>query len=251
MIGIYGGTFNPIHRGHLHAAEEVVGQLGLSRMLFIPSARPPHKEGESEPIAPARDRMAWVELAVADNPAFFADAAEVERPGPSYLVDTLAALAERFKDDELVFVVGRDAFCEMGAWRSPRALFAACHIAVTSRPPIPDAPIPNTPIPNTPIPDNPIPNALIPEGCLADWLPECVREDIEVAPDGLSAHHRTAHTWIRHLEISALDVSATDIRRRLARGESIRHLVPAPAYPAIVASGCYNGSAGKTSPGAN
>jgi nicotinate-nucleotide adenylyltransferase len=226
MIGIYGGTFNPIHRGHLRAAEEVVGQLGLSRMLFIPSARPPHKEAESDPIAPARDRMAWVELAVGDNPAFFADAIEVERPGPSYLIDTLVALAERFEDDELVFVVGRDAFCEMGSWRSPRALFAACHIAVTSRPPIA-------------------------EGCLADWLPDCVREDVELAPNGLSARHRTANTWIRQLEITALDVSATDIRRRLARGESVRHLVPARAHPAIVASGCYNGSPGESPPGTN
>ena len=226
MIGIYGGTFNPIHLGHLRAAEEVVDELGLSRMLFIPSARPPHKDGDHDPIAPAQERMAWIELAVADNPAFFADATEIERPGPSYLVDTLTALTERFADQELVFVVGRDAFCEMGAWRSPRALFAACHIAVTSRPPVT-------------------------EGCLADWLPACVREDIELAPNGLSGRHRTANTWIRQLEISALDVSATDIRRRLARGEPVDRMVPPAAHPAIVASGCYNEALGDDPPGPN
>ncbi len=215
MIGIYGGTFNPIHRGHLRAAEAVTAALGLSRLLFVPSARPPHKDSDAAIMAPAQERLAWVKMAVRDNPLFAADDIELERPGPSYLVDTLEALGQRFVEDELVFVAGRDAFCEMGSWKSPRALFAACHIAVTSRPPALD-------------------------GGLPDWLPECVRDDFILAPDGRSGRHRRAGTWIRHLEIPALDVSASAIRDRLARGVSVRDWVPEAAHAAIVASGCYN-----------
>ena len=143
MIGIYGGTFNPIHRGHLRAAEAVTAALGLSRLLFVPSARPPHKDSDAAIMAPAQERLAWVKMAVRDNPLFAADDIELERPGPSYLVDTLEALGQRFVEDELVFVAGRDAFCEMGSWKSPRALFAACHIAVTARPPALDGGLPD------------------------------------------------------------------------------------------------------------
>ncbi len=215
MIGIYGGTFNPIHRGHLRAAEEVVAALGLSRLLFVPSARPPHKDSDAAIMAPAQERLAWVKLAVRDNPLFAADDIELERPGPSYLVDTLETLTQRFAGDELVFVAGRDAFCEMGSWKAPRALFAACHIAVTSRPPVLG-------------------------GGLPDWLPECVRDDFVLAPDGRSGRHRRAGTWIRQIEITALDVSASAIRDRLARGASVQDWVPEAAHAAIVASGCYN-----------
>ena len=226
MIGIYGGTFDPIHMGHLRAAEEVAAELDLSRILFIPSARPPHKDGDESPVAPAKERLAWVELAVAGNPLFLADSIEVERPGPSYLIDTLESLGHRFPDEELVFVVGRDAFCEMGTWRAPERLFATCHIAVTTRPPVAG-------------------------GRIAEWLPECVHQDFQMAADGLSGHHRSANTWIRQLEITALDVSATDIRSRLARGASILDLVPEAAHRAIMASGCYNGPHADPVPGAN
>lgn len=223
MIGIFGGTFNPIHKGHLRAAEEVVAALGLSKMLFVPSARPPHKDERSGVIAPASERLAWVELAVASNPLFEVDAVEMKRPGPSYLVDTLEDLGRRF-GEKPVFVAGRDAFREMGSWRSPRSIFAACHVVVTSRPP------------ET-------------AGQLSEWLPESVRGDFDLAPDGFFGEHKSAGTWIRQLEITALDISATDIRERLAQGESIRHLVPDSAHAAIVASKCYQEQPGTVVPG--
>jgi len=177
-------------------------------------------------MAPARQRLAWVELAIGDNPLFGVEDIEVRRPGPSYLMDTLQTLGRRFADEELVFIAGRDAFCEMGSWRAPRTLFAACHIAVTSRPPVVD-------------------------GGLAQWLPECVRDDFLLAPDGRSGRHRRAGTWIRQLDIAALDVSATAIRDRLARGASVRDLVPEAAHAAIVASGCYNEAPAGALPGAH
>jgi nicotinate-nucleotide adenylyltransferase len=215
MIGLYGGTFNPIHQGHLRAAEEVAEALELDRMLFIPSARPPHKrEVGDDVIAPAKLRLEWVALAVQENPRFVVDPIELDRPGPSYLVDTLIQLRERHAGEDLVFTVGQDAFAEMGLWREPERLFALAHIAVTTRPPVG-------------------------EGHLEEWLPECVRGDFEVAADGLSAQHRTAGTWIRQLSITALDISASEIRQRVREGRSIRYLAPEPVRAAIEASRCY------------
>ena len=214
MIGIYGGTFDPIHVGHLRAAEEVVEQLELSRMLFVPSARPPHKTARSHEIAPAALRLAWLELATRDNPRFAVDPIEVERPGPSYLVDTLRALAERHRGAELCFVVGRDAFGEMGSWRTPREIFRLCHVAVMTRPPAVAA-------------------------RLGDWLPECVRGDFVLEADAERARHRECGTTIRAVEITSLDVSSSAIRERIRTQHSIRYLVPDAVRSAILASGLY------------
>lgn len=214
MIGIYGGTFNPIHLAHLRAAEEVVERLGLSRMLFVPSARPPHKPTADHEIAPARWRLEWVEVAVRDNPRFAVDRIEVDRPGPSYLVDTLRELRERHAEEELVFVVGQDAFEEMGSWRTPREIFRLTHVAVTTRPPVVS-------------------------GALADWLPACVRDDFELDPGGGSARHRETGTWIERIEITPVDVSASAVRAHVRAGRSIRYLVPEPVRAAILASGAY------------
>jgi nicotinate-nucleotide adenylyltransferase len=216
MIGIYGGTFNPIHLGHLRAAEEIVEALSLQRMIFIPSARPPHKREDGERIAPAALRLEWTRAAVQDNPRFEVDPIEVERPGPSFLVDTLRALRERHGDQRLGFCVGQDAFSEMGSWRSPETLFELADIVVTTRPPAN-------------------------QGRLEDWLPACVCEDFEVEADGQRARHRRADTRIRLLPITALDISASEIRARLRAGRSIRYLVPEPVRAAVEGSGCYTG----------
>jgi nicotinate-nucleotide adenylyltransferase len=215
LIGIYGGTFNPIHTGHLRAAEEVMAQLAIERMIFIPSARPPHKNDEhDDPVAPASDRFAWVQAAVQKDPRFEVDPIEVEREGKSYLVDTLRTLRERFSPARLVFVLGTDAFCEMGSWRQPRALFTLAHFAVTTRPPRGHASLPES-------------------------LPEGLGADFEMASDGLSARHRTASTWIRLLEIDAIDVSASSVRKRIRSGASVRYLLPETIHDAVVGSEHY------------
>lgn len=214
MIGIYGGTFNPIHLGHMRAAEEVVEALDLDRLLFVPSARPPHKRDEIDETAPARMRLEWVELAIRDNPRFVADAVEVDRPGPSYLVDTLRTLRDRFPADELTFVVGQDAFSEMGTWRQPREIFRLAHVAVTTRPPVIG-------------------------GSIAEWLPECVARDFDVDRNGTGARHREVSTLIRQVPVTPIDISASDIRERIRSGRSIRYLLPEPVRAAVLASGVY------------
>jgi nicotinate-nucleotide adenylyltransferase len=215
-LGVFGGTFNPIHVGHLRAAEEVAEQLGIERVVFVPSARPPHKDDDGgDPIAPAELRLAWARAATADNPLFEVDDLEIERGGRSWTVDTLRTIGARVAPELPIFMIGCDAFVEMGTWREPESIFTLAHFAVTTRPPVA-------------------------RGSLADWLPRCVREEIDLAPDGLSGRHRHADTRVRLLEIPALDVSASDIRRRLREGRSVRYLLPETVRLAVAESGAFD-----------
>ncbi|MFQ5416421.1 MAG: nicotinate-nucleotide adenylyltransferase [Myxococcota bacterium] len=221
-VGVYGGTFNPIHVGHLRAAEEVAEALDLERIIFVPSAQPPHKRASgNDPIAPAGDRLAWVHAAVADNPRFEVDALEVERGGPSFAVETLRTIGQRTAPQRPVFIIGHDAFVELDSWRDPELLLTQANFAVTSRPP----------------------GA---EGSLAEWLPDLFREVVDIAPDGLSGRHREAGTWIRLIAISQLDVSSSDLRARLREGRSVRYLIPDAVIEAIAKSGAYTGSEGRS-----
>src|SRR5215510_1256068 len=132
-IGIFGGTFDPIHWGHLRSAEEVSESFGLERVYFIPASIPPHKRGQTH--TPARDRLAMVRLAIAGKPRFAVSTVELRRPGVSYSVDTLREFARRLKrTDRLFFIIGLDAFREIGTWKDFGEIFPLCHFIVTSRP---------------------------------------------------------------------------------------------------------------------
>lgn len=213
-VGLLGGTFNPIHLGHLRAAEEVREKLGLARVVFVPSADPPLKRGGPDLMAPAHQRHAWVELAIQSNPAFSLDGLELERPGPSYTVDTLRVFAERLAPARPVFIIGSDAFAELASWREPKALLTLAHFAVMTRPPAS-------------------------HGSLADWIPAELAAELILAPNRQEARHRSAGTWLRHVPIAALDVSSTDLRQRLSEGRSVRYLLPDPVLDAVVQSGVY------------
>jgi nicotinate-nucleotide adenylyltransferase len=214
-VGIFGGTFNPIHLGHLRAAEAVSEELDLERMLFVPSCEPPHKLARPhDPIAPAAERLAWVRAAIAGNPRFALDPLEIERGGASYSVETLRTIGGRIAPELPVFVVGVDAFAEIGTWREPEAVLELAHFAVISRPrPAADVG--------------------------GDWLPPRVRDAYQLAPDGLSARHRRAGSWARKLDISALDISASEIRARLRCGRSVRYLLPDTILEAVLRSRIY------------
>ena len=214
LTGVFGGTFNPIHLGHLRAAEEVREALGLARVVFVPSADPPLKRGGPEVMAPARERLAWVELAIRGNPAFAVDGLELERPGPSYTVDTLRIFAERLAPARPVFILGSDAFAELASWREPKALLELAHFAVVTRPPART-------------------------GTLSDWIPAELAAELILAPSRQEARHRSAGTWIRHVSIEALDVSSTELRKRLSEGRSLRYLLPDPVHDAVLRSGVY------------
>ena len=213
-IGVLGGTFNPIHLGHLRAAEEVCEILGLERMVFVPSAEPPHKEGAHGAIAPAELRCEWVARAIADNPRFALDRLEVERSGPSYSVDTLRSFADRLAPEKPVFVIGQDAFSEIETWRDPATLFTLAHFAVITRPPAG-------------------------EGSLAGRLPARLAQHFDLDRQAEIGRHRSAATWIRWVRISALEVSSTEIRRRIREGRSVRYLLPEAVWREVIDSGIY------------
>jgi nicotinate-nucleotide adenylyltransferase len=197
-IGIFGGTFNPIHLAHLRSAEEVREAQGLDRILFIPSATPPHKRGNG--LASATHRLAMVKLAIAGNPHFRASTIEIDRGGRSYTVDTLRLLRARMPAARFTLVVGMDAFREIGTWKDYAAIFALCDVVVTSRP--------GFAIPSL--------RAALPVAVRAKF---CYRRDLK------RLEHSTGNQ-ITLQRISDLDISASSIRQRLSCDLSIRYLVP-------------------------
>ena len=131
-LGVFGGTFDPIHLGHLAVAEEARRRLGLEQVLFLPAGAPPHKGGVA--VAPAADRLEMVRLAVAGNPAFVADDREIRRPGPSFTVDTLEELGREHPGAELYYLLGSDSVVELDSWHEPSRLFGLAIFAVLLRP---------------------------------------------------------------------------------------------------------------------
>jgi nicotinate-nucleotide adenylyltransferase len=197
-IGVFGGTFDPIHIAHLRSAEEAREQLGLDRVLFVPAADPPHK---TRRITAAAHRLAMVRLAIAGHPAFRVSTLEIDRGGRSYTVDTLRALRERLPaDTALTLLIGWDAFLEISTWKQYRTLFELAGVAVWTRPPHAVR----------------APRAL---------LPVAARRDFCYGQDHQTLRHRTGNQ-VRFLTVTALDISASAIRLRLRRGQSIRYLVP-------------------------
>jgi nicotinate-nucleotide adenylyltransferase len=132
-IGIFGGTFDPPHLGHLILAAEARAQLSLDRLLWVLTLAPPHKQGQ--PIAPLEHRLAMLKLAIADDPSFELSAVEMDRPGPHYALDTVKILADQNPGAELVYLMGGDSLRDLPAWYRPADLVAALRfIGVMRRP---------------------------------------------------------------------------------------------------------------------
>jgi nicotinate-nucleotide adenylyltransferase len=197
-VGVFGGSFDPVHYGHLRSAEEVREALELDRVELVPAHQPPHKPDRR--LAEDHHRLAMVELAIADNPSFRACALEIERAGVSYSVDTLEALHAREPAAQLHFILGIDAFRDIHTWKEVERIFEIASVVVTSRPPLPA------------------------DASLAH-LPVAAREAFCYDPHTLSHRHRSG-TSLRFLPITGIDVSATAIRERVRLGRSIRYLVP-------------------------
>jgi nicotinate-nucleotide adenylyltransferase len=136
-IGVLGGTFDPIHYGHLAAAEECRAALGLDLVLFMPAGEPPHKRGRD--ISPATDRVAMVELAIASNPHFRLSRIDVDHKGPSFTVRALEELRREWgSETQLWFVMGADSLAEILTWRDPERLLTLARVAAVNRPGAPD-----------------------------------------------------------------------------------------------------------------
>jgi len=197
-VGLFGGTFNPIHLGHLRSAEEIRETFSLDRIFFVPAAQPPHKQGSD--LAAATDRLTMVELAIAGNPLFSASAVELERSGTSYSVDTIKYFLTTLQPAHLSFIVGLDAFLEIHTWKDYWRIPELCDLIVTSRPGI-----------AAPPPEQLIPVALR----TTFWYDSAVHV----------YRHSSGHILVSY-DIAGLHISATTIREKVRRNESIRYLVP-------------------------
>jgi nicotinate-nucleotide adenylyltransferase len=199
-LGIMGGTFDPIHLGHLAAAEEAREALGLERILFVPAGQPPHKP--ERPVTPAAHRLAMVERAIAGNAAFELSRIEVDREGPSYTADTveLLAAAERAEDrqPDLTLILSVESFHGLPSWHEPRRILALCRLAVVPRGGFPT-----------------------PERA---WLAE---------------QFRGVPVRVAFLDAPRLRLSGSEIRQRVATGRSIRYLVPDAVMDYIGDHGLY------------
>ena len=183
-IGILGGTFDPIHIAHLIVAEEARVQLDLEEVVFIPVGQPWLKA--DQPISPANLRMEMVRVAIASNPFFRASSIEVDRPGPTYTLDTLVALREEWgREAELHFILGTDALQDMPRWKEPTRILELCTPVVFTRP-----------------------------------------EYENVSPTRMEEALPGITKKVRVLRDRQIGVSGTEIRRRVAGGTSIRYLVP-------------------------
>jgi nicotinate-nucleotide adenylyltransferase len=197
-IGLLGGTFDPVHLGHLRLAEEARETLGLERVVWLPAGQPPHRR---PPREPGTHRLAMVRLAVAGNGGFAVDDAEVRSVAPSYTAVSLERLRAQFGPERpLVLLMGADAFLGLPAWHRWRDLFGLAHVAVASRP------------------GYAIDAGTLP-GALADEFAARRRPD----PAGLGA---AAAGAIVEFAIAPLAISASDIRDRVASGRSVRYLIP-------------------------
>ena len=135
-VGVLGGTFDPVHLGHLILAEEARDQLGLSTVHFVPAGDPPHKQGRH--LAPVEERLHMIELAIAGNDAFRASRADADRPGPHYTLDMVRILQAQIPPGgELYFLMGYDSLAELPTWHRARELVAACHLVALTRHDVP------------------------------------------------------------------------------------------------------------------
>ncbi len=183
-IGVLGGTFDPVHNGHLIVAEVVRARLNLAEVIFVPAGQPWLKTDRL--ITPAKHRLEMLRLSLADKPYFKLSTMEIERAGPSYTIDTIVELrAKLTPDDELFFILGQDNLAQLPQWREPSRLIQLCYLVAVPRP--------GSPRPNL--------------------------KTLETSLPGISQR-------VMLMDEPHVDISASEIRERVVRGLSIRHLVP-------------------------
>jgi nicotinate-nucleotide adenylyltransferase len=186
-VGIMGGTFDPIHYGHLVIAEGARVEYDLSEVIFIPSGMPPHKRDQT--ISNAEDRYRMTMLATQDNPHFSVSRVEIDRPGPSFAVDTIRTMKEMYGPDvDLYFITGADAILQILSWKDVGSLISMCHFVAATRP-----------------------------GYSLTWLREIIAR--------IRERHQSDFS-VQYMEVPGLMISSTDIRQRVRSGLPIRYLLP-------------------------
>lgn len=215
MLGIFGGTFDPIHFGHLRPALELYEGLGLDAVRMLPAARPPHRD---TPGADAEHRLAMLRLALEGQDELVIDERELQRPGPSYMVDTLASLREEVGERPLCLLIGTDAFIGLASWHRWRELLGLAHIVVAHRP-----------------------GWMVSREGLEPELAALLKARRVTDVDAIGAQPAGG---ILFQAVTQLEISATYLREEVRRGRSPRYLLPAAVADYIRDKGLYrDGSA--------
>lgn len=211
MIALLGGTFDPVHLGHLHAARRAAEHLEVDCVSLVLSARPSHRDSPATSVA---DRWEMLRCAVASEPLLEADDSELRRVGPSYTVETLQAMRRRVGSVEsITWILGWDAYRLLPTWHRWREVLNLTHLLIVRRP-----------------------------GQNAPLDEEMMAFDAAHATDELAHLHRDAAGFVMHLADPMLSMSSTAIRTALARGEDVRHLLPAAVWSYIKERHLYGGT---------
>ncbi len=215
-IGVFGGTFDPVHVGHLGPALQALVAFDFDELVFVPAGDPPHKRGE--PLTPFAHRFAMLTLATQAYDRLFVSDIERQRPGPSYTVDTLRLLRERHRSDRLYFLMGSDSLAQIVSWHRWEELVELASLVVLHR-------------------------ATAWGEELAAHLPTSLRSRLErVAPAARMRDPGPGPTQVYLLDHEPFPVSATDLRERLRRGEPVAELLPPEVYRYIVKYQLYRQS---------
>jgi len=198
LRGVFGGTFDPVHYGHLRPALDVMLQSGLDEVRFIPNRSPPHRNA---PFLDDQLRAELVALAIAQTPGFVMDGRELHRSGPSYMVDTLESLKSEFPEDTLCLMMGMDAFNGLTQWHRWQAIPELCHLIVTTRPGAERV------------------------GAELTGFAEQSELLARMSKDPACLRSRSAGQILLQ-SVTQLDISASSIRQSLLRGQSIQYLLP-------------------------
>jgi len=214
-IGLLGGTFNPVHKGHMRAAAEVRRMFALHKILFIPSFIPPHKQ--TAEIASPEDRFAMVEAAVRGNPHYVASPVEIEAKEKSYSIITLNKVKNIYHGAWVFFILGIDAFLEIETWKSYQEVLGQCHFIVTSRP-----------------------GFLLEDA--RSVLPRKYGGQIFELEESEPVGEKMIRSFrIFLVSIKALDISSTEIRTRIKKGQSVKGFLPEAVEVYIKKKKLYQG----------
>jgi nicotinate-nucleotide adenylyltransferase len=218
-IGLFGGTFDPIHIGHLRAASEVREGFDLDQIFFIPAASPPHKTFGR--VTDAADRLKMVELSVSDHSGFTVLDVELKRSGPSYTIDTIYHLKKsQSKNCEIFFILGLDAFLEIDTWKSYQELLKQVAFIVITRPILDGKDLSSS------------------WKMLEDFLKSKISDDYKFCDSSFCFQHPKARP-IYIFDVTSLDISATRIRELVNKGASISFLVTEKVENYIKTRGLY------------
>lgn len=212
-IGIFGGTFDPIHFGHLRTAFELLQSLRLSEVRFMPAGNPPHRETT---VASAELRLAMVRAATEDQPGFVVDDREMRREGLSYSVDTLASLRADFPDRPLCLIVGMDAFLGLPKWHQWRELLELAHLVVAHRP-----------------------------GWRAPSMGPLGELLVDRGTGRINDLHESLAGCIYIHAVTQLEISSTEVCKLIASGRDPRYLMPDSVRAIIQEAGCYKRTDGR------